>query len=136
MTKRKNNEVQLGFPTLDDIIDLDRYISAAFARDLKHPTKSRRGIADELSSIPGRSITEENLNNLASISHRRHRLHLDVAAAVYKVTGNMNALKAALEPFGILPITGKDITYLELAKALRRRERLEREIRDLEERLR
>ena len=136
MTNRKKDGAQLGFPTLDDIVDLDRHISAAFARDLKHPTKSRRGIADELSSILGRTITEANLNNLASVAHQRHRLHLDVAAAIYKVTGNMNALKAALEPFGILPITGKDITYLELAKALRKRQRLDREIEELEGRLR
>jgi len=136
MTNRKKDEAQLGLPILDEIVNFDRYICTALARDLKHPTKSRRGIADELSSILGRTITEANLNNLASGSHRRHRLHLDVAAAIYKVTGNMNALKAALEPFDILPITGRDITYLELAKALRKRQRLDRDIQDLEERLR
>lgn len=136
MTKPKNNESQLNLDISTALLRRDVEIAAAFSNDLKHPSKSRRGIADELSSLLGRSITEAQLSNWASESHRKHRLPLDVATAIVKVTGKSNALAVAVDAAEIKIITGKDIHYLTLIKKQMARQRLDREIVALEENLR
>ncbi len=135
MTTRKKNLSQLKLPVPDATVELDQVISSAFAQDLIHPTKSRPGIADELSALLGRTITAHQLDNWAAPSHPSHRPPLDVCVALLKVTGQMDTLKQALRSVGALPIAGKDIKYLALAKKQRQLRNLEREIQDLETQL-
>lgn len=135
MTNRKNNPSQLSLPDLGASVDLDRVISASFAQDLTHPTKSRPGIADELSTLLRRTITAAQLDNYAASSHPAHRPPLDVCVALLKVTGGMETLKQALSSVGAMPIAGKDIKYLALAKKKRHLRNLEREIQNLETQL-
>ncbi|MFB0516083.1 MAG: hypothetical protein ACETWG_05700 [Candidatus Neomarinimicrobiota bacterium] len=135
MTKRKNNPSQLGLPIGSDLVGLDQRLAKAFSLALKHPHKSRQQIADELSARLNKRITIHMLDNYASTQHS-HQPPPDVIAALYASTGNPVVIETLCESLGILPITGKDITYLQLARAKIARQRLDREIQDLEERLR
>ena len=135
MTKKNKTPSQLGLPIGSALVGLNKRLATAFSQALKHPHKSRQQIADEMSARLNRRITVHMLANYASIQHV-HQPPPDVIAALYASTGNPVVIEMLCEPIGILPITGKDITYLELAKALRKRQRLDRDIQELEERLR
>lgn len=135
MTKRKKSSSQLTLIMIQAPVDLDHALATAFGRDLKHPTKSRPEIADELSALLGRTITSDQLDNWSAPSHANHRLPLDVAVAAQLVTGKTEALSAALKAIDGKVVTGKDLIYLEHSKKLIARQRLDREIEDLGERL-
>ena len=136
MTKPQNIPSQLTLLQERSPLDLSTAISRALADDLKHPIKSRRGIADELSALLGRTITERQLENWSASSHARHRVPLDVAVALLRVTGKHGAASVALEAVGARVISGKDINYLALSKKQVQRRRLDEEIGKLEEKIR
>ena len=136
MTKPQNITSQLTLLQEPVSLDLTSAISRSLAEDLKHPTKSRRGIADELSSLLGRAITDRQLENWTSPSHYRHRVTLDVVAAIYKVTGNLRAITVALGAVDLRPVGGKDLVYLDLSKKQAQRRRLDKEIEQLVEQIR
>ena len=70
----------------------------AVKKALKNCPLDREKIAKEMSRLVGEEVSVHSLNNLASEGKLTRRLALEHAKALVMITGDLNILKAALQP--------------------------------------
>jgi hypothetical protein len=101
-------------------------IRSAIVREVRLSGKSRAQIADEMTRLVGREITERMLNAYTAESKEDHRWHAELTRAFCKVVGNNRLLFLLPGLDGFKVIDQRDQQLLLWAKKQQKILRLER----------
>lgn len=131
MANKNNISLQTSLGFTDGALNSRAEISVAVSKSIRQCDKSRWQIAAELSQLTETDITKSMLDHWSGESHEKHNIPAWVADAFCHVTGS-NLVKDVIAGQDGTFATGKDAQYLELAKAISRRDRLNNRIEDLQ----
>ncbi len=110
-------------------------IRAIVVDAMKHCTKSRAQIADEMSLLVGTQVTERMLNAFAADSREDHRFPSELARAFCAVVGDDRLLTCCAEAAGLHVIDETGWELLELGREYLRQKRSASAVAGLEKRL-
>lgn len=102
---------------------------------IRNSGKSRAQIADEMSRLVGRAITQRMLDAYTAESREDHRWPGELTRAFCSATGDDRLLRVLAESAGLRVITDAESHLLELGRNYLQRSRAERAITALEQRL-
>jgi hypothetical protein len=107
-------------------------VRAVLVRSIRQSNKSREQIADEMSYLVGRKITERMLNAFTAESKEDNRWHAELDRAFCHVTGSDELLLCRLDRAGLVVITKDDVEILELGRQYLRRKEADAQMARLE----
>jgi hypothetical protein len=110
-------------------------IRGVLVEAIRHSSKSRPQIADEMTRLVGREITERALNAYTAESKEDHRWPAELTRAFCSATGDDRLLRVLSEAAGLRVINDAESHLLELGRNYLGRARAERAIAALEQRL-
>lgn len=102
---------------------------------IKASGKSRAQLADEMSYLAGRRVTERMLNGYTAESREDFPFPLELARPFCTATGSDELMKALPHLHGLRVIDEKDAELVELGRAFLQRTQAEQQIADLQQRL-
>jgi hypothetical protein len=103
-------------------------IRAILVDAIKLSNKSRIQIAEEMSLLVGRKITERMLNGFTAESKKDCRWPAELDRAFCEVTGDVRLIASRLEQTGMHVISDADLIDLELGRQFRARHQADAEI--------
>lgn len=110
-------------------------IRGVLVEAIRNSGKSRPQIADEMTRLVGREITERALNAYTAESKEDHRWPAELTRAFCCATGDDRLLRVLAEASGLRVITEEENHLLELGRNYLHRARAERAITSIEQRL-
>jgi hypothetical protein len=110
-------------------------IRGVLVEAIRNSGKSRPQIADEMSRLVGRQITERMLNAYTAESQEEHRWPAELTRAFCSATGDARLLRVLAEAAGLRVINDTESHLLELGRNHLQRSRAERAISAIEQRL-
>jgi hypothetical protein len=116
-------------------MDDDALIRGVLGESIQRCSKSRAQIADEMSVLVGREVTERQLNNYTAQSREQFRWPAELTRAFCFVTGDDRLLRALPEAAGLRVIAGTEGDLLDLGRSYLTRKRAERAMSAIEQRL-
>jgi hypothetical protein len=102
---------------------------------IRNSDKSRAQIADEMTRLVGRDVTERMLNAYTAESKEEHRWPAELTRSFCSATGDDRLLRVLAEAAGLRVINASESRLLELGRNHLQRSRAERAITTLEQRL-
>jgi hypothetical protein len=102
---------------------------------MKNCGLSRIQIAEEMSRLTGKSVTERQLNNYTADSRGEYKFPSELERAFCSATGDSRLLTSKVELAGFHVITDSDRNLMELGRKYLTRRRADAEMADLERRL-
>jgi len=112
---------------LDRSLDIDLTLRNAITAAIKHSSKSRAQIADDVSRLTGLKVTEKMLYSFTSESKAGHRFPAAWLPALVWSTGDPRILHAIADAAGYHLVTNEEAMLIELARAyLSRKDALEK----------
>jgi hypothetical protein len=120
---------------LDGCLNDSALIRSVLIRSIKECSKSRAQIADEISRLTGRKITEVTLNKFTAESRGDYRWPAELNRAFCVATGSDLLLHAIAEAAGYMMIRGEDVELLELGREYLRQKRASEKVAILERHL-
>jgi len=110
-------------------------IRAVLTEVIRACGKSRAQIADEMSYLVGREVTERMLNGFTAESKEDYRWPAELDRAFCAVTGDTRLLTCRVELHGMHVIDSDEMDLLELGRAFLQRTQAEEKIERLQKRL-
>lgn len=98
-------------------------IRATLTEVIRTCGKSRAQIANEMSYLVGREVTERMLNGFTAESREDYRWPAELDRAFCAVTGDTRLLTCRVERHGLHVIDDNDLLLLELGRAVHQRNR-------------
>lgn len=111
-------------------------IRGVLTDSIKHCAKSRAQIAEEMTYLVGREVTERMLNAYTAESKEDHRWPSELTRAFCAVTGDNRLLRCVVERAGLYVISDEDAALLELGRQYFQKLRATESIASIEQRLR
>jgi hypothetical protein len=112
--------------------DDDSMVRGILTESMRRCVKSRQEIADELSTLVGRPVTEAMLNAYTASSKDGHRWPSAWDRAFCEVTGDFRLLREKVELAGLRVISDEEQEYLELGRQYLAQKRAAAEMERLE----
>jgi len=116
-------------------MDDSALVRETLVRAIKESGKSRAQIADEMSRLTGRTITEITLNKFSAESRTDYRWPAELDRAFCAATGDDQLLRCRAERAGYRVITKQEYELLELGREYLKQKRASEHISVLEKRL-
>jgi hypothetical protein len=110
-------------------------IRIALTDSIRACGKSRAQIAEEMSYLSGRTVTERMLNGYTAASQEDYQFPADLARAFCTATGDARVLRCIAEPQGLFVIDAKAAELIELGRAFLQRTEAEEQIALLQKRI-
>jgi hypothetical protein len=112
--------------------DDDQLVRSLISAAIKLSGKKRELIADEMTSLVGRSISAAGLNSFSADSKEGHRWPLSWTRAFCTATGDWRLFGSLLERGGIRLITAEEVQLLELGRNYLKQKQAAEEVSRLE----
>jgi hypothetical protein len=115
-----NSEEKIGTPRIEDLpgsYDMDHIIRVVLADAMKRCPKKRKQIADEMSHLLGRPVTEAMLNDYTSESHKVRRFPAAWAPAFCRVTSDSRVMQILADRSGLAIVGEEELQLMELGRA-------------------
>jgi hypothetical protein len=93
----------------------------------QHPSKKRAQVAEEMSVLVGREITERMLDSWCAETKELHRFPLAFAAAFCQVTNNFDLIDLIVRKAGVRIMRADQAPLLDLAETLIEKEMTEQQ---------
>ena len=107
-------------------LDLDHALRVLLAETIKTCPKKRQQVAEELSALVGRSISEAMLNSYTADSKEAHRFPAAWIPAFCVVTGDSRLIEIIASRCGMTLVSERGLRLIEFAEAILEKERGER----------
>jgi hypothetical protein len=117
-------------------LDDSQMVREALARAIRKCHKSRAQLADEITRLTGRKLTEIVLNKFTAGSRTDYRWPAELDRAFAVATGDDAILRCRIEAAGLFVITAQECELLELGREYLRQKRASEQVALLEKRLR
>jgi hypothetical protein len=103
-------------------LDLETAVRCAVTEAIKRSPKKRLQVAEEMTALVGRPITERMIDAYCADSHEQHRFPLAWLPALCRVTGNFIAAEPVIRALGANIISAEQMKRLQFGEIALQRE--------------
>ena len=100
-------------------------IREVLAESLHGSTKSRAQIAEEMTYLSGRRVTERMLNGYTAESQEDYQFPAELSRAFCTATGNTRLLECMASAYGLIVVDVRDAELIDLGRAFLQRQEAE-----------
>lgn len=115
-----NSEEKIVTPALDELpasFEMEHILRVVLADAMKRCPKKRQQIAEEMSHLLGRNVTESMLNLFTSASHKAHRFPAAWVPVFCRVTSDSRLMQVLADRAGMAIVGPEELALMELGRA-------------------